>query len=414
MATRKSGTQQKTASRKSSSRSRSPAKRKKTASKKRAKPRKTRRWLVLTVCLGVTIGVAVVLLLPRLLPQRPVPTPLSQKVKIVDQVLLAQFYQLDIPQKNIQMSRQQQQQGQDTWSLSQWKVNLPRGVTPQDVTAKLRKSMRQICPEVLVVGTEGSDDTWEMRLRIDDMLTHHLILRRPKIKPPKPKVALPKVGLPLVAIVVDDLGLDERVAGELLSLDAPLTFSILPLRQFSRSIAQRAREQGREVILHLPMEPRSYPSKDPGSGALFVSMDDGELLNRLTRHLEAFPFVKGVNNHMGSRFMENEQKVKLVLKELKKRDLFFLDSLTTSNSKGYRIAQELAMRGAKRDVFLDNETGVEDVERQLRRLMRIAKRRGVAIGICHPYPTTIAALREMIPKIRAEGLEIVPLSQAID
>jgi len=134
----------------------------------------------------------------------------------------------------------------------------------------------------------------------------------------------------------------------------------------------------------------------------------------LREDLEAVPYIKGVDNHMGSRFMEHGDKVRLVLRELKKRDLFFLDSLTTPKSKGYQIAQELAMRAGKRDLFLDNETAVKDIKVQLERLKQIAQTRGKAIGICHPYPSTIAALKEMVPKFQAEGMEIVPLSQILD
>jgi polysaccharide deacetylase 2 family uncharacterized protein YibQ len=162
------------------------------------------------------------------------------------------------------------------------------------------------------------------------------------------------------------------------------------------------------------MEPRGYPLKNPGKGALFVSMGERELLCQLRKDLEAVPFIKGVNNHMGSRFMEHGEKVRLVLQELKKRGLFFLDSRTTSKSQGYQIARELALKTDKRDLFLDNETDVKDIQAQLEKLIRIARDNGTAIAICHPYPTTISALKEMIPRIKADGMQIVPLSQALD
>lgn len=112
--------------------------------------------------------------------------------------------------------------------------------------------------------------------------------------------------------------------------------------------------------------------------------------------------------------MEYDDKVRLVLKELKQRELFFLDSRTTSKSQGYRIARELAMRTDTRDLFLDNDSNVGYTKLQLKKLIRIARDNGTAIGICHPYPSTITALKEMIPQIKAEGMQIVPLSQALD
>jgi polysaccharide deacetylase 2 family uncharacterized protein YibQ len=143
-------------------------------------------------------------------------------------------------------------------------------------------------------------------------------------------------------------------------------------------------------------------------------MEEKELLRQLRKDLEAVPFITGVNNHMGSRFMEQGEKVRLMLSELKQRKLFFLDSRTTSKSQGYPIAQELDLRADTRDLFLDNESDVGYTKLQLQQLIRIARDHGSAIGICHPYPSTITALKEMIPQIKAEGIEIVPLSQALD
>ena len=167
-------------------------------------------------------------------------------------------------------------------------------------------------------------------------------------------------------------------------------------------------------MLHLPLEPRGFPLKDPGKGALFVAMDERELVRQLRKDLDAVPYITGVNNHMGSRFMEQGEKVRLVLGELKKRGLFFLDSRTTARSQGYRIARELALRAGKRDLFLDNETDVQTIKAQVERLIRIARDHGTAIGICHPYPSTVTVLTTMIPQIKAQGIDIVPLSQVLD
>ena len=328
---------------------------------------------------------------------------------MLDQLLLAQFYQLKIPHNDIHKWEKAREIRGKSWTFSHWEVILPQGVGAQKVISQLRQRIRETSPDVRLTSARRPDGSWKISLRIDGLLTHNLILHPPKLKPPRPKLLRPRI-----AIVIDDLGLSKKAAEELLHLQAPLTFSIFPMRPFSRRIAQWAHSQGREVILHLPMEPRGYPLKDPGEGALFVSMDKSELLHRLREDLEAVPYIKGVDNHMGSRFMEHGDKVRLVLRELKKRDLFFLDSLTTPKSRGYQIAQELAMRAGKRDLFLDNETAVKDIKVQLERLKQIAQTRGKAIGICHPYPSTIAALKEMIPKFQAEGMEIVPLSQILD
>jgi polysaccharide deacetylase 2 family uncharacterized protein YibQ len=338
------------------------------------------------------------------------PPPFTERVRVLDQLILTQLSQLEIPQEAIQKQGEEQRRGRKTWVLSRWDVTLPRGMEPEKATSQLVQGIQDACSGVTITESKAEDGTWAIQVKVDNLLAHHLIFHPPQLKPLPPPMPLG----PRIAIVVDDLGSDRKVAGELLCLDAPLTFSILPLQRYSRRIAQEAHAQGREIILHLPMEPRGYPSKDPGTGALFVTMGEKELLRLLKKDLEAVPFIKGVNNHMGSRFMEHGAAVRVVLRELKKRGLFFLDSRTTAKTEGYHIARELALRAGKRDLFLDNENDVQDTQDQLEGLIRLARRHGKAIGICHPYPSTITALKKAITKIQAEGVRIVPLSEALD
>lgn len=337
------------------------------------------------------------------------PPPFAGRVQCVDQLIQARLAQQEIPQEAIHKRSEQRRKGKQPWTLSRWEVTLPSGIEPQDIVTPLAQRIQEACPGTALTEARTPDGTWEVTVTVDDLLAHHLILRPSPLKPPPLRPPRPRI-----AIVVDDLGVDRRIAEELVRLDAPLTFSILPLQTHSRRIAKTAHAQGREVILHLPLEPRGFPLKDPGEGALFVAMGDRELVRQLRKDLDAVPDIAGVNNHMGSRFMEHEEKVRLVLEELKKRGLFFLDSRTSSKSTGYRIARSLALRTGERDVFLDNENGVKDITAQMEQLIRIAREQGTAIGLCHPYPATVTVLKEMIPRIKAQGIEIVPLSQALD
>jgi len=382
-------------------RRRSPSKR----GKKRG--RKIPLFFQFLVCLGVVLAIILYLHLSEH------PPSFTERTKTLDQLLLTQLSQLlKVPRGAINKQEEEQTRGEKTWTLSRWEVTLPPGVVPEEASSQLVQRIQDACPGVTFTEARTQDDSWEIQVKVDNLLAHHLILRPPAIQPSPIPLRHPRS--PRIAIVVDDLGLDTRVAEEILRLDAPLTFSIFPLQPSSRRIAHKAYAEGREIILHLPMEPRGYPLKDPGTGALFVSMEEKELLRQLRKDLEAVPFITGVNNHMGSRFMEHGEKVRLVLNELKRRKLFFLDSRTTSKSQGYHIAQELALRADTRDLFLDNESDVGYTKLQLKQLIRIARNHGTAIGICHPYPSTITALKEMIPQIQAEGIQIVPLSQALD
>jgi polysaccharide deacetylase 2 family uncharacterized protein YibQ len=220
-------------------------------------------------------------------------------------------------------------------------------------------------------------------------------------------------GVYKIAIIIDDLGYNNGNAEELLKIDAPLTFSIFPQGTYSKSLAQKAHTRGRDVILHLPMEPYEYPQKNPGDGTLLLDMDNEELLKKLESDIDAVPFIKGVNNHMGSKFTEDKEKMRVVLNELEKRGLFFLDSRTSKNTVGYSVAKEMGLKVAERNIFLDNNQDLKSINAQIYKLAKLSLKNGSAIGIGHPHPATIKALKQMIPELKAKGIEVVPVSQLV-
>jgi polysaccharide deacetylase 2 family uncharacterized protein YibQ len=162
------------------------------------------------------------------------------------------------------------------------------------------------------------------------------------------------------------------------------------------------------------MEPKGYPEVDPGIGALLVNMTDEQLVQALGEALDHFPHIDGVNNHMGSRFCEYVDKMTLVMRELKKRDLFFLDSRTTKKTKAYRVAVQLGVPAAERDIFLDNVQSPDAIHDQLKRLIQRARLKGTAIGIAHPHEITLLVLRQVIPQLPEQGVELVSVSQILN
>ncbi|MFY9399262.1 MAG: divergent polysaccharide deacetylase family protein [Desulfomonilia bacterium] len=220
----------------------------------------------------------------------------------------------------------------------------------------------------------------------------------------------PPAGAARCAIIVDDMGLNLKWAKALSAIDADLTFSVLPDRPFSVRAARYLHGQGREVLLHLPMEGNGM---DPGKGAIYRNMSRTEILSVLRRNLEIVPHVKGVNNHMGSRVTPDQDIMRVVLKEIGDRGLFFVDSLTTSASVCRSVAGEVGLPFVARDVFLDNERNDPYITAQIDRLVRIALKHSQAVAICHPYPETIAVLEREIPRIKQRGVEIVPVSMLV-
>jgi hypothetical protein len=144
------------------------------------------------------------------------------------------------------------------------------------------------------------------------------------------------------------------------------------------------------------------------------SLTSDELAARLAENLDRFSGYVGVNNHMGSRLTQDAGAMAIVMAELKRRDLLFLDSLTIGNSVANSAAQRLGVPSAKRDIFLDNDPQVAAILAQLAALEAVASRQGFAIAIGHPYGATVAALAQWMPGALARGYIIVPASEIID
>lgn len=243
-----------------------------------------------------------------------------------------------------------------------------------------------------------------------------MLLKTPE--PPGPQAieepALPKPPLPKVAIVIDDMGQDMGRLKDLFAVGGPVTVAVIPHLRFSKEVALQAHSRGWDVILHLPMEPKDIKENDPGEGALFTAMTPADVKAVMEKDLKSVPNAIGVNNHMGSRFTEDERLMRAVLELAGKKGLIFLDSRTSSNSVGGRLARELGVASAERNVFLDNTRDVSYIKGQISELMGIARKKGKAIGIGHPYPETIAALKESVPVLDEAGVELVGLSELIE
>lgn len=218
---------------------------------------------------------------------------------------------------------------------------------------------------------------------------------------------------PRLAVVIDDLGLDRANAHAAIRLPAPLTLAFMTYAPRVESLAAEAREAGHELMVHVPMQPGDGGT-DPGPRVLRADLPRAELLARLRWGLSRFTGYVGINNHMGSAFTADGGAMRTVLEELARRGLLFLDSVTTAGSVGGRIAGELGMPHAARDIFLDNRRQPAAIRRQLAKAEALARRRGQAIAIGHPHEETIAVLRDWLPRARARGLRLVPVSAVAD
>jgi polysaccharide deacetylase 2 family uncharacterized protein YibQ len=312
-----------------------------------------------------------------------------------------------------------QQRGRERWRLGRHRIAIPAGLSLAAVEQRLQMRISGLPYHIMARRSREQDNQTSIAftLGVANAPTDICIFTQRHPAPPLAVSALPSTSepqisddpperstyapvtpsAPSIAIVIDDMGWELPIAIDLLALDQPLSFAILPQSPYQLNIVEAARQHKRELLLHLPMEPHGYPRVNPGPHALLSNMEPQQMVTLLQAALKSLPQVVGVNNHMGSSLTENPQAMRVVMRELKQRDLFFLDSRTSADSRAYQIARDMGIPTAKRNVFLDNDVQQSQIVAQLHRLAEMASEQGYAIGIGHPYPQTLRALKDTLP-----------------
>ena len=225
-------------------------------------------------------------------------------------------------------------------------------------------------------------------------------------------LSAPRKELPQIAIILDDLGYNRKVGEQALQLPGPVTYAIIPFTPYSKIFAEQAKDRNRQVILHLPME-SSDPNRALDKGGLSSELDEAEIRSRIHQAIEDVPHIVGMNNHMGSQLTSNVEVMHWLMQELQQQPLFFIDSMTHPHSVANTSAKHYNIPSLKRDVFLDNVQTESNIDRQFNRLVNLAKKKGHAIGIGHPYPATLAYLEKALPKLEQLGVELVETSKLV-
>ena len=232
--------------------------------------------------------------------------------------------------------------------------------------------------------------------------------------PPSPAPApsaSPVSTRPKVAIIIDDMGLDRKKSARAVSLPPPVTLSYLAYAPNAQAQADEARARGHEIFLHLPWQ--SAHEADAGPHVLLAGEAPDVLRQKLKENLDAFRGYVGVNNHMGSLFSQDRAGLDVVMAELKRRGLVFVDSRTSPRTQAESAAHAAGVAAAHRDVFIDDDPSPESVSAQLREVERAARRKGAVIAIGHPKEATLTALESWLPTLAAKGLELVPATAII-
>lgn len=222
-----------------------------------------------------------------------------------------------------------------------------------------------------------------------------------------------RVPVPRIAIIIDDIGYQMELGRRAIALPGPVACAVLPATPRGRELARLAADAGKEVLLHLPLQAQNHTG-DADPGALLLDMSRTQFAEAFAANLASVPHAVGVNNHRGSLLTRHPGHMSWLMEELRVHDgLFFVDSYTTHHSVALDVARETGVKAARRNVFLDNDPSADGLTRAFRRLLRLARRDGAAVGIGHPYPATLSFLEQMLPRLHAEGIELVDVSELV-
>ena len=372
---------------------------------------------------------------------------LDTTIRKLDQALYLGLEAAHVPDRNIHFLKvTHRYSGNRDWEHADLEVELPKGVRTKQVVNAVEKELgrQRISPKPVLVtvsrnGVLVADirqnglHTHTVRLipaEGDEATTDEGVKETPPVAPPPAGETRPQkqpqprrtetarlapepVGpKPKVAIIIDDFGQQMSGAMCFLDLDMPVAVAVLPFLPHTRDVAQKAAASGKTVLVHMPMQPAGWPDVNPGPGALLVSMERPEVQRKVAAALAAVPFAKGVNNHMGSRFTEDSEKMGWVLDSLNRQGLFFVDSRTSMRSVAYETARRIGIKTGRRSIFLDNVPEPEAIRMQLFKLVAQARENGGAVGIGHVYPATCQVLKSEYNQLKSK-VDFVPITALV-
>ena len=224
--------------------------------------------------------------------------------------------------------------------------------------------------------------------------------------------ALPVMAEPLVSIIIDDIGNGLGDGQRAVQLPGPVTCAFLPHTPYAAHLARLAHRNGKEVMLHLPMQ--AVSDRRLGPGGLTLDMGQARFLQTFWSDIASIPFVRGVNNHMGSLLTRHPGDMGWLMQAIRLHGgLYFVDSRTSRESVAQQVAEEQGVPTTHRDVFLDDVRTPAAIRRQFARLVAHAKIAGSAVAIGHPHPVTLATLTQLLPTLAQQGIRLVPVSELI-
>lgn len=220
-----------------------------------------------------------------------------------------------------------------------------------------------------------------------------------------------------IAIIIDDFGGNVKGVDDFFESKIPITVAVMPFLDQSKQQAQLAHDLGLEVMIHLPLQPKKGKKSWLGPNPITNDLSLTEVKKRVVAAIENVPHAKGMNNHMGSLVVENEAIMRVIIETAKDYNLYFIDSGTNSKSVIPKLAEELGVPWATRDIFLDDTfSSSNHVYTQMHKLMNVAGREGQAIGIGHvgiKGKSTVKGVKAAAKNFAAKKVKVVPASHLL-
>lgn len=400
---------------------RSPSRRKSRRTKTRGKTRRVPVWAATLVVLLVA-ATLVILYFTRmetgLLPfdvfstEEPQPDPAMRLLRVEQGVREALA---DLGVAGEQLSIEGVEADGTRSGPALWEAPLPPGVLLEEANTAVTLAVRNASGRVVdaVESKAGGQYPRRLTMVVAADSVPSLELNLYEVARSKESRGRPTARL---AIVVGGLGPElNGPTSDIIECPLPLTLAVLPEQKASKEIARLAHAGGKEVLLHLPMEPKGYPRADPGKGAVLVHHSEREIRGLLRSHIEGLAHVSGVVNYMGSAGTRDRDVMRAALKETKKRGLFFLDGTTSVDSVVRETAAELGVPCLINDLFLEEgRHGKGLLKRRLGRAEELALQRGKAVVIAEPSASLLELLNERAAEYSSRGIVLAKASELLE
>ena len=298
--------------------------------------------------------------------------------------------------------------------IVRWTVYLSGRSSTLQLNARLTENLARMNVQVVdgwedTLATPGSEV--HLLVGVGRVVTHEIVLER------RNDVAGATSNEPArMLLVVDAFGPAENdsLGREFLKLGVPLTGAVLPRLKSTRDWAERLAKGGHDVVAQIPMEPMSYPQRDPGPGAILVDMPAGQIQREVKKNLSDVPGAVGATSYMGQMALADEGAMGAVMLELKRAKVFYLDSRPIPTSVAADRASREGVLCFRVDSVLEApgkyDAEVKGISRLLDDATDLARRRGYAIVLAHPDRASLDVLKRVVPKLKRSGVRFLPVS----